>query len=189
MERYTPFVGDILQIWKPRASQVELMVKNPSANARHKWWGFDPWVGKIPWRTAWQHMSVFFPGESHGERSLTGYSPWGCRVGHYWSDVACTHAYCAHGLEDSHFKVLPFMSYNWISVKVNFIFGCPGSPLLHGLFSSCSKQRAPLQLLCTGFSLQRPLLLWSTSWRCTGFSSCGTWAQSLGLLGSRAHAQ
>ena len=28
--------------------------------------GFDPWVGKIPWRRAWQPTPVFLPGESHG---------------------------------------------------------------------------------------------------------------------------
>ena len=38
---------------------------------------FDPWVGKIPWRKAWQPTLVFLPGESHGQRSLAGYSPWG----------------------------------------------------------------------------------------------------------------
>ena len=37
--------------------------------------GFDPWVGKIPWRRAWQPTPVFLPGESHGQRSLAGYSP------------------------------------------------------------------------------------------------------------------
>ena len=39
--------------------------------------GFDPWVGKIPWRRKWQSIPVFLPGESHGWRSLVGYSPWG----------------------------------------------------------------------------------------------------------------
>ena len=39
--------------------------------------GFDPRVGKIPWRREWQHTPVFLPGESHGQRSLAGYSPWG----------------------------------------------------------------------------------------------------------------
>ena len=38
----------------------------------------DPWVGKIPWRRAWQPTLVFLPGESHGQRSLVSYSPWGC---------------------------------------------------------------------------------------------------------------
>ena len=38
---------------------------------------FDPWVGKILWRRAWQPTPVFLPGESRGQRSLVGYSPWG----------------------------------------------------------------------------------------------------------------
>ena len=38
---------------------------------------FYPWVGKIPWRMKWQPTPVFLPRESHGRRSLVGYSPWG----------------------------------------------------------------------------------------------------------------
>ena len=45
---------------------------------------FNSWVGKIPWRRKWQPTPVFLPGESHGQRSMTGYSPWGHRVGHDW---------------------------------------------------------------------------------------------------------
>ena len=41
---------------------------------RHR---FHFWVGKIPWRRKWQPTPVFLPGESHGQRSLAGYSPWG----------------------------------------------------------------------------------------------------------------
>ena len=32
--------------------------------------GFDPWVGKIPWRRKWQPTPVFLPGKAHGQRSL-----------------------------------------------------------------------------------------------------------------------
>ena len=39
--------------------------------------GFDPWVRKISWRREWQPTLVFLPGESHGQRSLADYSPWG----------------------------------------------------------------------------------------------------------------
>ena len=39
--------------------------------------GFDPWVRKIPWSKAWQPTVVFLPRESHGQRSLVGYYPWG----------------------------------------------------------------------------------------------------------------
>ena len=38
--------------------------------------GFNPWVGKIRWRRAWQCTTLFLPQESHGQRSLMGYSPW-----------------------------------------------------------------------------------------------------------------
>ena len=41
--------------------------------------GFNAWVGKIPWRRAWQPTPVFLPGESHGQRSLARYGPWGCK--------------------------------------------------------------------------------------------------------------
>ena len=48
--------------------------------------GFDPQVGKIPWRRKWQCTPVFLPGESHGQRILVGYSPLGRRVRHNRSD-------------------------------------------------------------------------------------------------------
>ena len=34
-------------------------------------------IKKIPWRREWLPIPVFLPGESHGQRSLVGYSPWG----------------------------------------------------------------------------------------------------------------
>ena len=37
------------------------------------------WVGKIPWRRAWQVTPEFLPGASHGQRSLAGYFPEGCK--------------------------------------------------------------------------------------------------------------
>ena len=36
-------------------------------------------VVKIPWRREWLPTPVFLPGESHGQRSLAGYSPWGLK--------------------------------------------------------------------------------------------------------------
>ena len=47
------------------ASQVVLVVKDPPANACQC--------------RAWQLTLVFLPGESHGQRSLTGYNPWDCK--------------------------------------------------------------------------------------------------------------
>ena len=60
------------------ASQVALAVKNLPANAEDgKRRRFDPWVGKIPWRRAWQPTPVFLPGEFCRQR-LVSYSPKGC---------------------------------------------------------------------------------------------------------------
>ena len=54
--------------------------KEPACQCRRcKRCRFDPWVGKIPWRRAWQLSSVFLPGESHGQRSLVGYGPQGLK--------------------------------------------------------------------------------------------------------------
>ena len=55
-------------------SLIAQMVKNLPAMQETR---FNPWVGKIPWRREWQPTPVFLPGESHGQRSLVGYSPWG----------------------------------------------------------------------------------------------------------------
>ena len=50
--------------------------KEPTCQCkRHKRPGFDSWVGKIPWRRAWQPTPVFLSGDSHGQRSLVSYSP------------------------------------------------------------------------------------------------------------------
>ena len=74
------------------ASLVAQKVKNPPAKQET---GFDPWVGKNPWRRAWQPTPVFLPGEGHGnplqysclenlhgQRVLAGCSPGGRRVRH-----------------------------------------------------------------------------------------------------------
>ena len=38
--------------------------------------------GNILWRREWQPTPVFLPGESHGQKSLVDYSPWGCKQSH-----------------------------------------------------------------------------------------------------------
>ena len=57
-------------------SVVALMINNPPA-IRETWVRSLGW--KIRWRRAWQPTPVFLPGESHGQRSLAGYSPGGRR--------------------------------------------------------------------------------------------------------------
>ena len=67
------------------------MVKNPPANAEDVRRRFDPWVRKIPWRRAWQPISGFLPGESHGQRSLGGYGPKGHKESDTTEATAHTH--------------------------------------------------------------------------------------------------
>ena len=57
-------------------SLMAWQVKNHLQRRRHRRCRFDPWVGKIPWRRKQQPAPVFLPGESHGQRSLAGYSSW-----------------------------------------------------------------------------------------------------------------
>ena len=72
--------GGLVDIYmEDGASQV---VKNLPTNARDigdvgSIPGSDPWVRKIPWRRKWQPSPVFLSGESHGQRSPVGCSPWG----------------------------------------------------------------------------------------------------------------
>ena len=55
------------------ASQVAQWWRIRLPSRRHR---FKPWVGKIPWKK-WQPCLGSLPGESHGQRSLVGHSPWG----------------------------------------------------------------------------------------------------------------
>ena len=53
------------------------MVKNLPTNAEDM--GSIPKSGRFYWRRTWHPTPVVLPGESHGQKSLVGYSPWGCK--------------------------------------------------------------------------------------------------------------
>ena len=55
------------------------VVKNPPAMQETQGIWVQSVVRKIPWRRKWQPTAVFLPGKSHGQRSLAGYRPWGCK--------------------------------------------------------------------------------------------------------------
>ena len=73
-------IADLISIHKGGsihwASLVAQSVKNLPAVQETQ---LRSWVVKIPWRRKWQPIPVFLPGESHGQRSLVGYSPRGCK--------------------------------------------------------------------------------------------------------------
>ena len=68
--------------------------------------GFSPWVGKIPWRRKWRPTPIFLPGESHGQRRLEGYSPWG----HKESDTTATNVH-------THFTVRMYLLFIHVILK------------------------------------------------------------------------
>ena len=71
--------------------------KGPACQCRRcKKHEFDPWVGKIPQRRVWQLTSIFSPGEFHGQRSLVGYSPQGCKES---NTTETTQDSCMHDMD------------------------------------------------------------------------------------------
>ena len=68
------------------------MVKTPAYQYRRvKKCRFDPWVKKICCRKKWKPTLLFLPRKSHGQRSLVGYSPWGCNRD--TTKHTCTHVH------------------------------------------------------------------------------------------------
>ena len=61
-----------LEMWKEWDSLVAQAVKNLPAMWEIR---FNPSIGKIRWRREGLPAPVFLTGESHGQRSLAGYSP------------------------------------------------------------------------------------------------------------------
>ena len=61
-------------IQKKMASLIAQLVKTCACNAGDQ--GSIPGLGRFPWSRRWQPTPVFLPGESHGQKSLAGYSPW-----------------------------------------------------------------------------------------------------------------
>ena len=81
------------RLLRSQSIQVVLVVKNLLDNTGDlRDVGSIPGSGRFPWRRAWQPTPVFLPGESHGQRSLAGYSPWGCEESDMQGFVGCLQA-------------------------------------------------------------------------------------------------
>ena len=64
-------------ILKLLLSLVAQLVKNPAIIQETAGNAGD--LGSIPWRRKWQPTPIFLSGKSYGQRSMAGYSPWGCK--------------------------------------------------------------------------------------------------------------
>ena len=62
---YSPLLLPSILVGFPGGSAA----KNPPAVQQSRRHGFDPWVGKILQRRAWEPTPAFLPGEAHGQRS------------------------------------------------------------------------------------------------------------------------
>ena len=89
---------------------------------RHKRCRFNPWVGKIPWRRAWHPTPVSLPGESHGQRSLAGYSPWS----HKESDTTEATAHTLIYIHYSALKGKPVLTHAavWMGTLYEVKYAC-----------------------------------------------------------------
>ena len=70
---------DILYVEKDSACLVTQGKESTCQYRIYRKLRFSPQVGKISWRRKWQPTPVFLPEKSYGQRSLVGYSPWGCK--------------------------------------------------------------------------------------------------------------
>ena len=119
--------------------------------------GFNPGIGKIPWRREWLPTLVFLLGKSHRQRILVGYSPRGCkRVRHNWATEQQLN------LHDSVIPILHMRQQvldeislrSWHLAKVSSLApGCPQDPLT--AFQDRIQFSSWLGLLCLHLKLQR----------------------------------
>ena len=61
----------------PRSKGISWWLSGKIIDLQCRRLGFNSLVRKIPWRRKWQPIPGFLPGESNGQRSLAGCSPWG----------------------------------------------------------------------------------------------------------------
>ena len=69
-EAWWAAVSGVSQSWTQLKQLSSSSGKEPAFQCKRC--GFDPRVGKIPWKRKWQPTLIFLPGKFHGQRSLAG---------------------------------------------------------------------------------------------------------------------
>ena len=120
--------------------------------------GFNPWVGKVPWRRKWQSTPVSLPGKSHGQRNLVGNSP----RGHKESDTTewlsthtcvriptCAHTYTLHKRYMNTFiwwnVQIEKSKCSKVKAKLAFLSSLPGRHVFSWAILLCIYVRANMQ--------------------------------------------
>ena len=84
-----------------------------------------PWVRKISFSRKWHPTPVFLPGKSHRQRSLVGYSPWGCKEWDMTEQQSIIEYSQKKKKPKSHLNSQPkFSPYTKLNLKVNHRFKC-----------------------------------------------------------------
>ena len=91
---------------------------------RHR---YDPWAGKIPWRSVCHPTPVFLSGESYGQRRLEGYSPQVCKRLHTLKQVSMWQFYLFIYFLEEHslffIEALPISYCSYCSVGAQYATG------------------------------------------------------------------
>ena len=130
--------------------------KEPTCQCkRHKRHGFSLWVRKNFWRRAWQPTPVFLPRESHGQRSLEGYSPQGreSRTRLKWLSTA--HMQSMDRTQSSHPALLLFtLLHSWSLENVCFRHRIITGPFLKAVCTTCTWLEMSIDYVCGIFPTQ-----------------------------------
>ena len=88
-DKLIPHIYIYKYTYLPRASLVVQSVENPPAMEETQ---VQSLGGEDPLEKEWQPTPVFLPGKFHGQRSLAGYSPWGCKGSDITEQLTLTHS-------------------------------------------------------------------------------------------------
>ena len=82
--------------------------------------GFDHWVRKILCNREWQPPPGFLPGKSHGQRSLTGYSPWRRKESEMTVQLTLNTSDPRHGFRHELFMtfLMTFKDMQWMMYQI-----------------------------------------------------------------------
>ena len=87
--------------------------------------GFKSWVGKVPWRRAWQPTPVFLPGESLWTEEPGGLQPMGSqRVRHNWATKHSTAKFTLRSNYPNFLKSFYARLLNFTCLNTNILYIC-----------------------------------------------------------------
>ena len=130
--------GSITPAWASQSTDLSSLCYTAASHSLfHTWWwaslglrwykihlqcrrpGFNPWVGKIPWRRAWQPTAIFLPGEFQGQRSFARLqSPWCCKK----SDTSVTNSQCIYA--NANLLIHPTLPSSYVHISILSVCVC-----------------------------------------------------------------